>query len=337
MHLADRHELPAPYRARPYRGRPDHAEMSRVLTAHRESSGDLTIASAEQFDVSYAHLVDCDPERDIVVIERVTDEEAEVVGYGRASWTDLGTGVRDCVVFCPTHPEHLTEALFGSLVDAQQQHMAPWATNAERARYRAYSAHPGPGLAATGQAAWLEVLGYEATEWEASLVRPGLDGIPERLLPDGVEVRPVRPDQVRPIWEAHWEAFRGEWDFKEPTAADIDAELAESHHDPSLWKIAWCGDQIVGQVKSYIDHDENTERGYLRGYTEYISTHRDWRNRGVAGALLALSLHELRDRGMTEAALGVDTNNPGGAFQLYTSLGFVLQHYEAIYTKPIRR
>ena len=47
-------------------------------------------------------------------------------------------------------------------------------------------------------------------------------------------------------------------------------------------------------------------------------------------------LHKyLKDQGMTQAALGVDTNNPGGAFQLYTGLGFELQAYEAVYTKPI--
>ena len=34
---------------------------------------------------------------------------------------------------------------------------------------------------------------------------------------------------------------------------------------------------------------------------------------------------------MTEAALGVDTNNAGGAFQLYTGLGFELQAYTAVY------
>jgi ribosomal protein S18 acetylase RimI-like enzyme len=38
---------------------------------------------------------------------------------------------------------------------------------------------------------------------------------------------------------------------------------------------------------------------------------------------------------MTEAALGVDTNNPGGAFHLYTSLGFELRSYEAVYTRPV--
>ncbi len=102
-----------------------------------------------------------------------------------------------------------------------------------------------------------------------------------------------------------------------------------------MWKVAWAGDIVVGQVKSYINRDENAARGYRRGYTEYISTHHDWRNRGIAGALLGMSLRELKDRGMTEAALGVDTNNPGGAFQLYTGLGFELQAYEAVYTKPI--
>ena len=131
------------------------------------------------------------------------------------------------------------------------------------------------------------------------------------------------------------EAFRGEWDFREPTETDYAEMIDHPYRDESLWKIAWAGDTVVGQVKSYINQRRNAERGYRRGYAEYISTHREWRNRGIAGALLAMSLREIRDRGMTEAALGVDTNNPGGAFQLYTGLGFMLRSYEAVYTKPI--
>jgi ribosomal protein S18 acetylase RimI-like enzyme len=46
-------------------------------------------------------------------------------------------------------------------------------------------------------------------------------------------------------------------------------------------------------------------------------------------------LRELKQRGMTEAALGADTENPGGAFQLYTRMGFELRAYEAAYAKPI--
>ncbi len=332
MHLAERMHLPHPYVARRYRGSEDHPAVTEVLAAYREHIGNPELPTVEQLDAAYAHLTDCDPDADIALIETV---DGAVVAYCRASWTDLESGVRDCIVFNPISPDHLAEPLFRLLIEAQERHMRPWADDVGRARYRAYSVHPGPGKAPTEEAAWLEAMGYEATEWEAFLVRPNLEDIPVRRLPEDVEVRPVEPDQVRRIWEAHHEAFRGEWDFEESEPEDIDAMLAEPHLDPSLWKIAWAGDTIVGQVKSFVNHEENAERGYLRGYTEYISTHLDWRNRGIAGTLLAMSLCELRDRGMTEAALGVDTNNPGGAFHLYTSLGFELETYEAIYTKPI--
>ncbi len=38
---------------------------------------------------------------------------------------------------------------------------------------------------------------------------------------------------------------------------------------------------------------------------------------------------------MTEAALGADTESPGGAFELYTKMGFELRSYEAAYAKPV--
>lgn len=331
MHLAERMQLPEPYVARPYRGPDDHPAMTAVLAAYRDHIGDPEMATLDQMNASYALLTDCDPTNDIVVIETA---DGNAVAYARAIRSDLLTGIRDCIVFNPIHPEHLTESLFGQIVQANERHMHPWAEGVDEARYRAYAVHPGPNLQPTEEAAWLESMGYVAGEWGAILVRPDLDDIPVRQLPDGVELRPVEPDQVRPIWEEHWDAFRDDWDFQEATADDIDRQLTQPHLDPSLWKVAWVGDQVVGQVKSYINPEENAARGYLRGYTEYISTHADWRNRGIAGTLLAMSLHELRDRGMTEAALGVDTNNPGGAFQLYTSLGFEPQHCEAVYFKP---
>ena len=213
--------------------------------------------------------------------------------------------------------------------------MRPMADGIAHARFRAYAPHPGPGLAPTGESAWLEELGYRSIRFEAVLVRPDLENIADRRLPDGVEIRAVTPEMLRPIFEAHWEAFRGSWNFREATANDLQQFLDDPQRDASLWKIAWAGATVVGQVKSFINAEENTEMGYLRGYTENISTHAQWRNQGIAGALLASSLRELKARGMTEAALGADTENPGGAFQLYTSMGFQLRFYEAVYAKAI--
>lgn len=332
MHLAESFELPHGIVARPYRGEDDLPHMLESLHLYRALHRDDEMPTLDQMRNSYSHLTDCDPELDVVVFETDTGEPA---GYARASHEDAADRGRDCIVFAPIRPLHLTRERFEAAVRGLERHLAPRAAAAPSARYRAYSLHPGPGQPATGEAAWLEALGYAATEWGAALLRPHLDDIPELPLPDGVEVRPVSADQVRHIWEEHWEAFRGEWDFKEATDDDIDEHVNDPLlHDVSLWKVAWVGDQVVGQVKSFINHEENEARGYRRGYTEFIATHRNWRNRGIARALLAMSLREVRDRGMTEAMLGVDTNNPGGAFQVYTGLGFQLQKYDAVYTRP---
>lgn len=329
MHLADR--LPAPYTARPYRGPSDHPAIVEVLAAYRAANGDIELPTVAQVDLTYANLHDCDPDLDIVLVEG----DERIVAYTRASFDDLGSGIRDCIVFAPMLPEHAEQELWTAIVEANEAHMASWGRGVARAQYRAYAMHPGPGLQPTGEAAWLEDRGYAPTEWGATLVRSHLDDIPERALPDGVELREVQPEQLRAIHDADWEAFRDEWDFREHVEADWVEFIDDPYRDVSLWKIAWAGDRVVGQVKSYINTAENEARGIRRGYTENISTHREWRNRGIAGTLLAWSLRELQARGMNEAALGVDTNNPGGAFQLYTFLGFELVDYKAVYTKPV--
>lgn len=331
MHLADRFDLPAGYRARPYAGASDHPAMATLLTSYRLARGDPEMIVAEQFDLSYAHLTDCDPTLDIAMIEH---DEA-LVAYCRPTFARR-EAADDLRVFAPTSPDHLAADLFHSLATAQEAHLLKWRVEGQPTQYECDAEHPGPGMIPSdGEAAWLEARGYAATHWGASLRRPHLDDVPELALPDGIELRPVTPDQVREIVVAHCECFRGEWDFSEPDETDYAHIIDDPYRDETLWQVAWDGDTVVGQVKPFINHDENRERGYLRGYAEYISTHREYRNRGIAGALLAKALVALRERGMTEAVLGVDTNNPGGAFHLYTKLGFELATYGAVYTRPL--
>lgn len=331
MHIAERFDLPEGYRARPYRGREDHPAMAAILSAYHEHHGNPEMATAAQFDSNYQHLENCDPELDVFLVE---NDGGTPIAYGRKMVADV-TGGRDGLVFAPTRPDHIGAELFHAIAEAEEAHLLPDLAGVANARYRADAVHPGPGRPPTGEAAWLEERGYDARQWGAILVRPHLEDIPERSLPDGVELRPATEDQLRTIVAAHHECFRDEWDFAEITEGDYAWIIDDPYRDHTLWKVAWVGDEVVGQVKSFINPDENAERGYLRGYTEYISTHRDWRNRGIAGTLLAWSLQELKDRGMTEAALGADTNNPGGAFQLYQSLGFELYSTNAVYFRDV--
>jgi ribosomal protein S18 acetylase RimI-like enzyme len=43
----------------------------------------------------------------------------------------------------------------------------------------------------------------------------------------------------------------------------------------------------------------------------------------------------LRERGMTEAVLGVDAENPSGALGLYESVGFTVLNKDTLYHKRI--
>ena len=201
----------------------------------------------------------------------------------------------------------------------------------ERLGRVAINRYPGASGAALAQA------GFTTTRFAASLVRPNLDDIPDYSLPAGVEMRPVEPHHLHQIWATHHEAFRGQPDFVETDESEFESFLADPLRDETLWKIAWAGDgpdaQVVGQVKSYINAAENRLAGRLRGYTEHISTTLGWRGKGIARALIVASLHELKARGMTEAALGADTDNPQ-AFDLYRMLGFEVIAYQAQYDKP---
>lgn len=100
--------------------------------------------------------------------------------------------------------------------------------------------------------------------------------------------------------------------------------------------MAWDGDAVAGMVLNYIDVEENEKFDRKRGYTEDISVRRPWRRRGLARSLLVQSMQDLKRRGMTEAALAVDTENPQGAPGLYRGVGFEEQHRSITYRRSLR-
>ena len=161
--------------------------------------------------------------------------------------------------------------------------------------------------------------------------------IPTTDLPVGLELRPVLAEHHRAIFDAEVEAFRDHWGHREKTDNDFELTLKTEELDPSLWVVAWDGDEIGGVVQNWIWASENAELGVQRGWLEHISVRRPWRRRGLARAITAESLRRLRDRGMTEAMLGVDADNPHGALGLYEGLGFTVDKRSTVYRRALAR
>jgi ribosomal protein S18 acetylase RimI-like enzyme len=162
-----------------------------------------------------------------------------------------------------------------------------------------------------------------------------LDDIPEAKLPDGIEVRPVRDEDTYKIWRASVEAFRDHWGFSEPKDKEFISYKESKYFQPDLWQVAWDGDEVVSSVMNFIEHDYNEKNKSKRGWTENISTRREWRRRGIARALIVRSMHMHKAKGMTEVALGVDTKNPNGALRLYQSLGYEKDKTHITYRKAM--
>ena len=143
---------------------------------------------------------------------------------------------------------------------------------------------------AVGQAALLVSAGFEPVRYFFAMRRPNLDDQLDAPLPEGLEIREVRPEHLRAIWETEVEAVRDHWGATEPTEAGYQHFLTEaSPEETALWRVAWDGDQIAGQVRSFILEEGNRRDGVQRGWVERIMVRRPWRHRGLARALMAAS------------------------------------------------
>jgi ribosomal protein S18 acetylase RimI-like enzyme len=313
--------------ARAFRGADDFPGMAAVINARNEGTGVEDYTTTDDILANYAHI-EKDPTPDMLMV----DLDGELVGYARAQYWRQLDGLRVHAVFANVRPDLDERGLGRVVLEWCERRARDVSENLDgEAVFESWADREHEPF----RYETLTDMGYEPITYGADMVRPHLEDIPDVPLPDGVEVRPVRPEDLRTIWEADQEAFKDHWGASETTEADYGRFLDFPHRDESLWKVAWAGDQVVGQVRSFIDATANARFGRARGHTEFISTTREWRRRGVARALLAASLRELRDRGMTEAALGVHTENPNGAFALYESLGFRVTHLWTTFRKPL--
>jgi ribosomal protein S18 acetylase RimI-like enzyme len=312
-----------------FRDSSDYPDFVRIINAAARHEGDDRVETLEGTTAAYEHLERCDPARDLIVAEK----DGAPVAYSRVWWDQHVGGPRTYCHVCFVDPAAQGRGIGSALLAWNEDRLREIGADHADAPEKVFEIWANDRNAATR--ALFAVAGYEPFTYAAEMVRPGVDDLPDCPLPEGLEIRPVRDDDLRAIWEAGEEAFRDHWGFVEPSEAGFQRFLAFPYNDPSLWKIAWDEQGVAGQVRSFVDPNQNAEFDRLRGWTEEISTARRWRRRGLAKALIVESIRELAARGMTEVALGVHTENPNGAYDLYAGLGYEVVETWTTYRKPL--
>jgi mycothiol synthase len=315
---------------RGYRGEDDLPAMLLVYNAAHEADGLEEVTTLDDLRRNYATLVNCDPARDILMAE----VDGELVAYSRVFWLDLVEGGRSYENFGFVHPAWRRRGIGGAMHRHNERRLREIAAGHEGVEPKWFGSE---GIESDpGNTALMRNDGYEAARYFYDMVAPSLDGITAPALPEGIETRPVTRDQYRFIWDAMAEAFRDHWGEAEWVEEDWERFSSDpDNEDPRLWRVGWDADQVAGVIATTVPVEENERFGRSRVYVSSVSVRRPWRRRGLARALLASSLVAAREAGYTSASLGVDSNSPTGATDLYRSLGFEPEKTFIAWRKPL--
>jgi mycothiol synthase len=319
---------------RRFRGASDYANILAVINGSKVADGTERADTLEEIAHAYSHLVNCDPYVDMLFAE----VNGKVVGYTRVFWNRNADGEWFGFHLAFLLPEWRGKGIGSTFIqhnEARLQAIAAdlirtGALEAQAVRYFDVFSEQSE----VSKEALLSKYGYQPARYFFRMVRPDLEEIPEAPMPQGLEVRSVRPEHFPQIWAAMQEAFQDHWNYVPPAEEDYHNWATNPITDTSLWRVAWDGDQVAGMVLSFINKTENQEYNRKRGYTEEISVRRPWRKRGLARSLIVQSLHAIKERGMLEAALGVDAENLSGALRLYEGVGFQVTRRSTLFRKP---
>jgi len=251
---------------------------------------------------------------------------------------DAATGALVGVARAYTKPEPAVRDAFSFLSLALRPGAAPsglaealldWAERTGRARL-AGTAGPLPGVLRIpcdrkeeSRAALFERRGFAARRIYRRMRRALAEPIPEPELPEGLRALPYAPSYRDALREAFNETFSDHWGFEPVTEEDwrlffIDTE----EFRPDLSWLALAGEEIAGYSINGVNEAECERLGERRAWISQLGVRRPWRKRGVATALLRLSMRSFRDAGLEAAVLGVDSENLTGAVAIYERAGF---------------
>ena len=258
----------------------------------------------------------------------------EIAGYGWVDWVETTDGKREYRTRGHVDPRWRRQGVGSAILAHNEARLLKIAAEHSDDLPRVYGAFA-PDLR-VGAVALLSGAGYLPVRYFFDMVRATLDEIEVPPLPEGMEMRPVTDvEGYRRLFAADSEAFMDHWGGFEYSEATFQQWLGEPTFDPSLFVIAWDGDEIAGAVLNSIDAEENEALDRRRGLLEGVFVRRPWRRRGLAAALVGRSLELLRERGMTSAWLGVDADNPTGALGVYERAGFEIHRRASAYHKPM--
>ena len=153
---------------------------------------------------------------------------------------------------------------------------------------------------------------------------------PPPTWPEGISVRVCdgSEEDIRRAYETIEEGFKDHWAHTPRSFEDWRSRMVREEFDPTLWFIAWDGDEIAGATLCRV-----REPG--KGWIDQVAVLRPWRKRGLGEALLRHAFGAFYSRNVPRVGLGVDGQSLTGAQRLYQRVGMNITMHIGHYEKQL--
>jgi mycothiol synthase len=162
--------------------------------------------------------------------------------------------------------------------------------------------------------------------------------LPKPVWPEGISLCAYNPDRdLEAVYHTDQDVFRDHFGFVE-TPFEVGFKrfkhfmIGYEGFDPTLWYIAWDGDELAGICLCRPHANSDPDLGYIN----VLGVRRPWRKRGLGLALLNHAFGEFYLRGKRKAGLGVDAENLTGALKLYEKAGMHVHKQFDMFEKELR-
>jgi mycothiol synthase len=266
---------------------------------------------AEEFDGTY-----CSLDHDVIV----AIHESGIIGVGYTIFLPSETKEERCYIFGTTKPEFRGNGVGTAVMQWASEH----GESLLRSTNRTIPKYLRSDMSATNSSAGslFQSFNMSPVRWNDDLLID-LAKSPEVFTSLGYSIVPwdsSRDEEARGVKNL---AFMDHWGST-PTSKEGWEQLVHgstARLDQSFFALD-SKNNIVGLLLSHRYESDDEVLGKRIGWIDKLATLAEHRKQSIGRSLITHALAAYQRDGLTHAALDVDTENPTGAYGLYTAVGF---------------
>jgi len=266
---------------------------------------------AEEFDGTY-----CDLEHDVMVAEH----ESHIIGVGYTIFLPSETKEERCYIFGTTKPEFRGNGVGTAVMHWATEHGESLLRSTKRTLPKYLRSDMSASNSTAGSL--FQSFHMSPVRWNDDLIID-LANSPEVFTATEYSIVPwdsSRDEEARVVKNL---AFMDHWGST-PTSEEGWKQLVHgstAQRDQSFFALD-SNNNIVGLLLSHRYESDDEALGKRIGWIDKLATLAEHRKQSIGKSLITHALAAYQRDGLTHAALDVDTENPTGAYGLYTAVGF---------------